>query len=211
MSDNTILNPGVNGDVARSIDRAGVKTQVVAIDLGGQAGPENLLGEGRMPITAETLPLPTGAATQATLAALSVIAQAISDAVAALNGKATTINTGAIGGTVALDAPTLAALESITASTGGLTNAELRAAAVPISADALPLPTGAATEATLSSLATLVSAHDDIAVDGHPGIPLLVRRRDSDAEPMVDDGDFTFLALRISAQRISVWNLTHDR
>lgn len=36
MSDNTTLNPGVNGDVARSIDRAGVKTQVVAIDLGGQ-------------------------------------------------------------------------------------------------------------------------------------------------------------------------------
>lgn len=46
MPDNTILNPGVNGDVARSIDRAGVKTQVVAIDLGGQAGPENMLASG---------------------------------------------------------------------------------------------------------------------------------------------------------------------
>jgi hypothetical protein len=90
MSDNTILNPGVNGDVARSIDRAGVKTQVVAIDLGGQAGPENLLGEGGMPITAETLPLPTGAATQATLAALNVIAQAISDAVASAQRRAPT-------------------------------------------------------------------------------------------------------------------------
>ena len=58
MPDNTTLNPGIGGDVARSIDRAGVKTQVVAIDLGGEAGPENLLGAGGMPITAAALPLP---------------------------------------------------------------------------------------------------------------------------------------------------------
>ncbi len=75
MPDNTTLNPGVGGDVARSIDRAGVKTQVVAIDLGGEAGPENLLGDGGMPITATELPLPVGAATQATLATLLAAAQ----------------------------------------------------------------------------------------------------------------------------------------
>lgn len=38
-----------------------------------------------------------------------------------------------------------------TVVTGGLTDAELRAAAVPVSAAALPLPTGAATEATLAT------------------------------------------------------------
>ena len=46
------------------------------------------------------------------------------------------ITRGAIAGTVALDAPTLAALESITAETGlaqALTDAQLRAAAVPVS------------------------------------------------------------------------------
>lgn len=37
-----------------------------------------------------------------------------------------------------------------TVATGGLTDAQLRASAVPVSAASLPLPTGAATEATLS-------------------------------------------------------------
>ena len=38
MADNTILNPGVAGDLVRDIDRAGVKTQVMALDAGGQQG-----------------------------------------------------------------------------------------------------------------------------------------------------------------------------
>jgi hypothetical protein len=38
--------------------------------------------------------------------------------------------------------------------TGPLTDAELRAAAVPVSVASLPLPSGAATEATLETLAT---------------------------------------------------------
>lgn len=90
MPDNTILNPGVNGDVGRSIDRAGVKTQVVAIDLGGQAGPENLLGEGGMPITAETLPLPVGAATDLGLAITGLPADSDTTAVAASQVKIAT-------------------------------------------------------------------------------------------------------------------------
>lgn len=76
-----------------------------------------------------------------------------------------------VGGTVALDSATLAALENINATTGGLTDAQLRAAAVPVlgpltdaqlraaavpvSALSLPLPTGAATEG--GNLATLVA------------------------------------------------------
>lgn len=101
-------------------------------------------------------------ARESTLAALNVIANAIKTAAEALNAKATAINTGAIAGTVALDAGTLAALEAINANiqgtvpvsigapvavTGsfwqatqpvsftwaGLTDAQLRAAAVPVS------------------------------------------------------------------------------
>lgn len=124
-----------------------VETQAVAMVNPSTGDPLLPTPEGAMPVIAEALPLPDGAATEATLAALNVIATAISNAVSALNAKATAINTGAIAGTVALDAPTLAALESITASTGGITDDQLRAAPVPMSATALPLPTGAATEA----------------------------------------------------------------
>ena len=123
------------------------------------------------PATGSPLPL----AQEATLAALSnavatlnTAASAIQSAVEALNTKTTVVNTGAIAGTVALDVPTLSALESINAATGlqqPLTDAQLRAAAVPVSgqfyqatqpvsAAALPLPAGAATETTLAAVAS---------------------------------------------------------
>jgi len=74
-----------------------------------------------------------------------------------------------------------------------LTDAQLRAVAVPVSAASLPLPAGAATETSLAAVAAAVGAHDAVATDGRGGMVVLVRRRDSDAEPMVDDGDLTFL------------------
>lgn len=69
-----------------------------------------------------------------------------------------------VGGTVELGLTSLAALESITA-TGPLTDTQLRATAIPvsgqfyqatqpISATALPLPAGAATQATVATLLT---------------------------------------------------------
>lgn len=75
-------------------------------------------------ITAAALPLPAGAATEATLALI----------------KAKTDNLD-----VALS----------TRAVTGLTDAQLRASAVPVSAAALPLPAGAATEATLATMLTL--------------------------------------------------------
>lgn len=57
----TQLNPGLGGDLIRTIDKAGRKTQVVTLDLGG-AGAESLIS-GTMPISASSLPLPAGAAT----------------------------------------------------------------------------------------------------------------------------------------------------
>lgn len=52
MADNTTINPGVGGDVIRDINRAGVKTQVVQLDFGGEAGPESLVTTGNgMPIS----------------------------------------------------------------------------------------------------------------------------------------------------------------
>ena len=85
---------------------------------------------------------------------------------------------------------------------GPLTDAELRATALPVSAAALPLPSGAAAEATLeaarvllASLAAALSAHDEVAADGHPGMVMLAKRRDSDASAMVADGDFGYFSL----------------
>lgn len=44
MPDNTTLPPGGGGDTVRTVDRGtGVKTQVVLLDLGGEAGPEQLV------------------------------------------------------------------------------------------------------------------------------------------------------------------------
>lgn len=46
MADNTTLNPGNGGDTIRDIDRAGVKTQVVALDA-NPGGAESLLTAGQ--------------------------------------------------------------------------------------------------------------------------------------------------------------------
>lgn len=94
-------------------------------------------------------------ATEATLAALNVIAAAVQSAVDAINAKTTAVNTGAIAGTVAVSSlplPTGAATEAtlagvsaklpalsggripveLPAGGSGLTDAELRAEAVPV-------------------------------------------------------------------------------
>lgn len=63
MADNTTLSTGTGGDVIRDVDKAGIKTQVVILDIGG-TGAENLLN-GTLPVSAVSLPLPSGAATGA--------------------------------------------------------------------------------------------------------------------------------------------------
>jgi hypothetical protein len=52
MADNTTLNVGTAGDVYRSKDRTGIKTQLVALDL-NPAGSESLMA-GSLPASAET-------------------------------------------------------------------------------------------------------------------------------------------------------------
>ena len=188
MPDNVTL-PGT-GSVVEAVEVGGALRQVVQV--------ANL--PTTQPVSATALPLPTGAATETTAAALLTAAQAIKTAAETLAGR--TINTGAVSGTVALDGPTLAALEAISADTGlaqPLTDAQLRASAVPVSAAALPLPTGAATETTLgavqaliAALAAAVGSHNAPFVDGAPGYVILAKRRDSDSTT-VADGDLNTL------------------
>lgn len=186
---NNVTLPGT-GSVVEAVEVGGALRQVVQV--------ANL--PGTQPVSAEALPLPTGAATEVTAAALLAAAQAIKTAAETLAGR--TINTGAVSGTVALDGPTLAALEAISADTGlaqPLTDAQLRASAVPFSAAALPLPAGAATETTLQAVQALIAAlntpignHNAPFVDGAPGQVMLAKRRDSDSTT-VADGDLNTL------------------
>jgi hypothetical protein len=55
MADNTTLPTGTGGDVIRDIDRAGVKTQVTQIDVGGAAS-ESLLVRGQQ-VAANSIPV----------------------------------------------------------------------------------------------------------------------------------------------------------
>lgn len=186
---NNVTLPGT-GSVVEAVEVGGVMRQVVQV--------ANL--PDTQPVSAASLPLPTGAATESTAAALLAAAQAIQAAAETLAGR--TINTGAVSGTVALDGPTLAALEAISADTGlaqPLTDTQLRASAVPVSAAALPLPTGAATETTQAAVQTLIAAlaaavgnHNAPFVDGAPGYVILAKRRDSDSTT-VADGDLNTL------------------
>jgi hypothetical protein len=43
MADNTVIPPGAGGDTIRTMDRGTSKTQVVGLDFGPDAGPENLV------------------------------------------------------------------------------------------------------------------------------------------------------------------------
>lgn len=188
MPDNVTL-PGT-GSVVEAVEVGGALRQVVQV--------ANL--PDTQPVSAAALPLPNGAATETTAAALLTAAQAIKTAAETLAGR--TINTGAVSGVVALDGPTLAALEAISADTGlaqPLTDTQLRASAVPVSAATLPLPTGAATETTLAAVQTLIAAlnatignHNAPFIDGAPGQVILAKRRDSDSTT-VEDGDLNTL------------------
>lgn len=105
MPDNVTL-PGT-GSVVEAVEVGGALRQVVQV--------ANL--PDTQPVSAEALPLPSGAATEATAAALLSAAQAIKTAAEALAGR--TLDTSAISGTVALDSATLSALEGVNATVSG--------------------------------------------------------------------------------------------
>lgn len=97
---------------------------------------------GELLVAASSLPLPTGAATAANQTTEITHLSAIETAVESLDSK----------------------LTNPLPVSGPLTDTELRASAVPVSVASLPLPSGAATEATLSSLNGKVTAVNTGAV-----------------------------------------------
>lgn len=82
-----------------------------------------------------------------------------------------------------------------------------------ISAASLPLPTGAATEATLASV---IKSEDSTHVSGDNGIALLAIRQATDAVTTSNDGDYTNLKideegrLKVSSKPASYADITGD-
>lgn len=88
--------------------------------------------------------------------------------------------------------------------------------AIPMSAASLPLPTGAATETTLSAIDGYFKAEDNPHVSGDKGIPALVLRSLSDVVTTDADGDYTLLKvdeegrLKVSSKPASYPDITGD-
>lgn len=213
MADNTTLNPGAAGDVIRTVEKTGKKTQVVTLDLGG-SGAESLTS-GSVPVTAASLPLPTGAATEATLAGvLSALGTTLD---VTLDGV--TVTTGPIysTGTNPSD-PGLVVNSRVAqfwspdhfgndpAATNkyyaqqmndygdllvALSTIQLSAGVVPMSCGAGAVEAGSfrVTLATDDTLAGLKKAEDSAHVSGDSGIMALSVRRDATGA-LAADGDY---------------------
>lgn len=95
------------------------------------------------PVSAASLPLPAGASTEATLALIKAKTDNLD---VALSTRTKPADAQSVTGPLT-DAQLRASAVPVS---GPLTDAQLRASAVPMSAAALPLPAGAATEATLA-------------------------------------------------------------
>ena len=181
--------PGT-GSVVEAVEVGGALRQVVQV--------ANL--PDTQPVSVVALPLPIGAATEATAAALLSAAQAIKTAAEALAGR--TLDTSAISGTVALDSATLSALEGVNATVSGTVAVSNFPATQPVSGTVsvgnFPAATGL-TDAQLRgsavpvSLPSLARATDTPFANGDTGLLLLAKRRDSDSTSVSADGDYTTL------------------
>ncbi len=157
---------------ATLVDADGDRTQL-QVDAAGRLHTN---GSGvTQPISAASLPLPTGAATEATLFAVGSIV-ATEATLSALNAKVTAVNTGAV--VVASSAlPTGAATEATLAtraSEATLSSLNGKVTAVDtgnVTVVSSVLPTGAATEATLSALNAKVTACNTGAVTISAALP----------------------------------------
>lgn len=138
--DNTTISLATDGDVIRDIDRAGVKTPVSLIDVGGAGGEVLLSDASPMPVKAASLPLPEGAASEATLATLAKDSS--------LEGLATEITLAALASSVAKDT----SLASLLAAVSDL------ASAVATEATLGALKTAVAKDATVSALAGVLAS-----------------------------------------------------
>lgn len=140
MADNTRLNPGVDGDLMRSIEKGAAKTQVVVLDLGG-SGAESL-ASGAIPVTLTSTTITGNVAVTGPLTDAQLRSSAVP-----VSGPLTDAQLRASA--VPVSGTFFQATQPVSFTWAGLTDAELRATAVPVSAASLPLPAGAAVAQTI--------------------------------------------------------------
>jgi len=137
------------GTIAGDTTSIDGKTPALGAAVTAASVPVNIASDQTVPVSAASLPLPSGAATEATLGT-------IAGDTTSLDGKVTACDTGNV--TIASSAlPTGAATEATLATLDGKVTA-CDTGNVTIASSALP--TGAATETTLSSLETEVTGLD---------------------------------------------------
>jgi len=147
--------PAGGNAIGKLASNSGVTIGAVEIAAGQTVGVTGTFWQATQPVSAASLPLPTGASTEATLSALSA--------------KITACNTGAV--TLASNpGVTVGAVEIAAGQTVGVTGTFWQATQ-PVSAASLPLPTGASTETTLSALNTKVTACNTGAVTISSALP----------------------------------------
>lgn len=173
-------------------------TSLAALESITAAGPltNTELRSAAVAVSAASLPLPTGAATETTLGALN-----------------TKVPSGLTVATGRLVVDGSGVTQPVS---GPLTDIQLRAAAVAVSLASQPLPTGAATETSLAALLAAYKAEDSPAVSGDLGLPMLGMRWSADTPTTDNDGDYTLLKvdeegrLKVATKPASYPDITGD-
>lgn len=202
----------------KNADGATFQLAMLTASDGSQVQCIALVGADGSPITA--WPLPTGAATDANLAA--ILAKLSADpatqttlaAVLAKLPAAPALESGNLATLAAKDFATQTTLAAVLAKLSADPATQTTLAAIlaklnaslavtgtfwqatqPVSAAALPLPTGAASETTLAQLACALKAEDSPTASGDVGFPILAQRHDTDSTTTSDDGDYATLKM----------------
>lgn len=76
MSDNTVINIGSGGDIVRDLDRGGVKTQVMQLDIGGSASESLVSPTNGVPIKPQGFVPVAGSASAIASAGVAITAVA---------------------------------------------------------------------------------------------------------------------------------------
>lgn len=116
----------------------------------------NIANDQTVPVSAASLPLPSGAATSANQSTANSSLSSIDGKLPALSSGRVPVDAGEVE--IKNDAANPVPVSGTVTATGPLTDTQLRATAVPVSAASLPLPTGAATQTTLANIDTQLDA-----------------------------------------------------
>lgn len=141
-------------------------TGTPSVSVSGSVAVTGTFWQATQPVSASSLPLPTGAATEATLGTLSGKITACDTAhvaiTSALPSGANTIGAVTISGTPSISGTVTANAGTGTFAVSGTITANAGSGTMAVSAASLPLPSGAATAAKQPALGTAGTASSDV-------------------------------------------------